>query len=180
MTIAAWLGGLTRGNDRDDIEASPAARLTAAFVKSEARRILERGPTLADAATLYLAAAHDGGMTAALTPWNDIWPSLFAELPDEASPEAAAILDAAKELGDALAERRAANRAEPDVDRHFNLVLEAARGSAREHDAAQVHRWATINAQSELDIRRSGAGALVEHFEKRLRDALKSAYRSPW
>lgn len=175
MTIAAWLGGLTRANDRNGTEVSAEPSLTPSAVMDAAAEILERGPSLSDAPILFLAAARHE--TPQLTPWADIWPRLPEWLTDD-SPVGAEILDCAREYGNAIAEMQSANVAAPDVERHRQLVTEAIRGSDVWHDAAQIGRQAEHNARRELDLRRESARTLVHVFEKRLADALKAARRA--
>jgi hypothetical protein len=59
--------------------ASPAAWKSPADVLSEAPRVIASGATLADAATLYLAATRPearGELGARLAAWAEVWPRL--------------------------------------------------------------------------------------------------------
>ena len=157
--------------------AEPAEMvLTPLGVKETAERIFARGPTLADAGMLFLAATYHGTHDGRLAPWLLVWEGLPRSPLDPDSPAAIAILEAAQALADAHVALTTAQRAEPDLERHLERVRESLRADGyREFDRADLQQRASQAARQELEDRRAGAERTIALLEGNLKTALRNA-----
>ena len=161
---------------------APRARtLAPADVLREAESILDRGPTLADAAVLFLAAARSeplGQLRAKLRPWAEISPRLpVRPLGEEATERVMVAVGNSTAAELELLAAGAACRAGPQRDDvEARAAVLAARRDARGlfHDHHAVIGAAHDDVHEALQRRQANARQIAEASREELVNLLRS------